>query len=149
LSSAQNLIVADFEPLPCAAGYQLSNPSILATAALLGSLSVFEKTTMAKLRQKSLLLTGYLEHLLNSSAQQMPGAFRIITPSDPDQRGCQLSLLFSTDVKSTFVALENRGIVCDLREPDCIRVAPVPLYNTFVDVYRFWLALDECIKHCP
>ncbi|KAJ3338175.1 hypothetical protein HDU93_009910 [Gonapodya sp. JEL0774] len=133
-----------FLPLPGAAGYQQSNPNVLATTALLGSLNVFEKTSMEQLREKSELLTGYLTTLLLDG---LGGAdFVIITPEDPTQRGSQLSLLFRTNVGPIFERLLKKGVVCDKREPNVIRVAPAPLYNNFMDVWRFVSALKEVLK---
>lgn len=122
-------------------------------------------TSMRALRRKSLLLTGYLEYLIQHYYTQDPTRLhkahvRILTPSDPQQRGCQLSLCFSVPIGKVFQELERRGIAvsnlpgtsallscvwliclpvsqCDMREPSVLRVAPVPLYNSFSDVYRF------------
>lgn len=140
-------MLEDFQPRPGAQGYQLSNPSVFATIPLLSSLVVFEKTSMEELRRKSVLLTGYLEVLLKQFFP--PPAVSIITPSDPSQRGCQLSLLFggkNESVKEIFEALLNAGVVCDKREPNVIRIAPVPLYNGFMDVWRFIEILKSVVK---
>lgn len=138
----------DFEPSLGAARYQLSNPPVLQTVSLLASLNVFSQTTMEALRGKSLLLTSYLEHLLQtrvidsiSKTQGGEPILRLLTPSDPAQRGCQLSLLFRDRIKPVFEQLEKRGIIVDMREPNVLRVAPAPLYNTYHDVYRFVEAL--------
>ncbi|KAI8872511.1 kynureninase [Ramicandelaber brevisporus] len=127
---------------PGAAVYQLSNPSVLATVSLLGSLEVYAKTDMHALRAKSLLLTGYLQLLLDNiktKAAEGSAGSRIsyMTPRDPAQRGCQISILVPGLCAKVFAALEANGVICDKREPDCIRVAPVPLYNSFADVHRF------------
>ncbi|KAL1924141.1 uncharacterized protein VTP21DRAFT_7176 [Calcarisporiella thermophila] len=120
-----------------AAGYQLSNPSVLNTVSLLGSLQIFEEVTMPKLRAKSKLLTAYLEYLLDTEIGGLLD-FKIITPRDPEQRGCQLSLILSdSQFDRIFNALMAEGVVCDERRPNCIRIAPVPLYNTFMDVRKF------------
>ncbi|KAJ2488706.1 Kynureninase (L-kynurenine hydrolase) [Coemansia sp. RSA 2052] len=121
-----------FAPSRGAAGFEISNTPILPAATLLGSLEVFALTTMDDLRAKSVLLTAYLEHLLARHAAEH---VRIITPSDC--RGAQLSLLLAPDsFDAVFRALTRAGIVCDERKPNCIRIAPVPLYNTFTDVKK-------------
>lgn len=124
-------------------GLQLSNPGVLQTVSLLGSLETFEKTNMATLRKKAERLTAYLEVLLLRDVATMaqPGSevpvLRIITPSDPAQRGCQLSVLFSSAIRPVFDEMERRGIVCDIREPNVMRLAPLPLYTRFEDVRQF------------
>lgn len=124
----------DFQPIAGAEGWQLSNPSILSMAALRASMDIFDQVGMETLRAKSEKLTGYLEFLLN----QGPGEnFSIITPRDPSQRGAQLSLRIKEKGHAICDRLAQQGIVCDWREPDIMRVAPVPLYNTFLDVYTF------------
>jgi kynureninase len=126
-----------FRPIPGAEGWQLSNPPILSLAAIRAALDVFmEAGGMGPLREKSLRLTGYLEWLLH---REVGGAVEILTPSDPNQRGCQLSIRVKSNVsgKTVFEKLEASGVTGDWREPDVIRVAPVPLYNRFEDVYRF------------
>lgn len=125
-----------FIPMPGVDGWQLSNFPVLSGAALLGSLEVFQKVDFKKLREKSILLTGYLEFLL----YQIPNhdlKFRILTPADPKQRGCQLSIRTWKNGKQLFQRLAQAGIIADWREPGVIRVAPVPLYNTFEEVFRF------------
>lgn len=128
------LMEPDFEPIAGAEGWQLSNPSILSMAPLKASLDIFDEVTIKKLWVKSRVLTGYLEFLLRQFAGDM---LTIITPSDKSQRGAQLSLRVKNKGGELFQALLARNFVCDWREPDVIRVAPVPLYNTFLDVYRF------------
>ncbi|EJU05421.1 kynureninase [Dacryopinax primogenitus] len=132
----------DFTPIPGAWGYQQSNPSCLTLASLLGSLEIFQSAGgVQATRKKSVLLTGYLDGLLRQSnfycAPEGP-SFTIITPSDPFRRGAQLSLLFSSlgTMQKVFDGLTNAGVICDERQPDVIRLSPVPLYNTFVDVKR-------------
>ncbi|HTR03925.1 MAG TPA: kynureninase [Thermoanaerobaculia bacterium] len=128
---------AGFRPIPGAEGWQLSNPPILSLAAIRASLEVFmEARAMEPLREKSVRLTGYLEWLLRT---EVGDAVEILTPSDPDRRGCQLSMRVKTNVpgKTVFEKLEASGVTCDWREPDVIRVAPVPLYNRYDEVYRF------------
>lgn len=122
------------ELLPGAEGWQISNPPILALAALRASLAVFDEVGMERLRAKSELLTGYLEFLLDRAGGKR---FGVITPRDPAARGCQLSLRVPERGKQVFDALTKAGVVCDWREPDAIRVAPVPLYNRLAEVWRF------------
>ncbi len=128
----------NFHAMPTAEGWQLSNPPILSLAAINASLDVFKQAGyMQPLREKSLKLTGYLEWLLQ---QELGDKLHIITPTNPDERGCQLSLtvaLDGKDGKQVFDAIEKQGVTADWRYPNVIRVAPVPLYNSFQDVYRF------------
>jgi kynureninase len=123
-----------FQPIPGAEGWQLSNPSILSMAALRASMEIFDEATMARLRAKSEMLTGYLEFLL---AQQSNENFSILTARDPSQRGAQLSLQIKKGGRALCDKLAQQGIICDWREPDTLRVAPVPLYNSFTDVHTF------------
>jgi kynureninase len=123
-----------FIPQQGAAGWQMSNAQVLSMAAHRASLAIFDEVGMDKLIAKSKLLTGYLEFLLLSGKRK---DFKIITPEDVAQRGCQLSIVMNENGKKTFDALTQNGVIADWREPDVIRVAPVPLYNTFEDVYRF------------
>jgi kynureninase len=125
-----------FVPMPGADGWQLSNFPVLNGAALLASLELFDKAGMKALRKKSLLLTGYLEFLLDQIDPHQDH-FTSITPKDPDHRGCQLSILMSRDGRKVFNKITRLGVIADWREPNVIRAAPVPLYNTFEDVYRF------------
>lgn len=124
----------NFIPMEGAEGWQLSNPPILSLAAVRASLELFESVGMSRLREKSVKLTGYLEFLLDDLKSD---GFNILTPRDVSQRGCQLSIVVKKDGRKAFDALTKAGVICDWREPDCIRVAPVPLYNSFHDVYRF------------
>jgi len=126
-----------FSALSGAEGWQISNPQILSMAPLLASLDLFEHADMSALRVKSERLTGYLEFLLNTRCGDR---MSIITPASVDQRGAQLSIrVNSKNAKGKRVheKLGQTGIVCDWREPDVIRVAPVPLYNKFMDVFEF------------
>ena len=124
----------DFVPVPGAEGWQVSNPPILAMAPLRASLAIFDEIGMPALRTKSEMLTGYLQYLLDLLP---PGRFEVITPRDPAQRGCQLSILVHERPREVIQVLEAEGVVCDFREPNVVRVAPVPLYNTFQEVWRF------------
>jgi kynureninase len=123
----------DFIPIPTAEGWQLSNPPIFQMAALRASLEIFDEAGMDTCRTKSETLTGYLEFLLD---HLMKGRVTILTPRSTAERGCQLSLRVR-DGKTVYERISRAGIVCDWREPDVIRVAPVPLYNTYRDVYEF------------
>ena len=124
----------------------MSNPAILSMAAVRAALDVFDEAGgMAPLRAKSVEATAYLEWLL---AAEVGEQVEVITPSDPAQRGCQLSLKIASDVpgKQIFAALERDGVVTDWREPNVIRVAPVPLYNSFLDVFRFVRILKSILQ---
>ncbi len=123
-----------FFPQTGAAGWQMSNAQILPMAAHRASLAIFDAAGMDALIQKSKLLTGYLVYLLQNGSRK---DFTIITPLDSTQRGCQLSIVMQENGKAVFDRLTKNGIIADWREPDVIRVAPVPLYNTFEDVWRF------------
>lgn len=123
-----------FQPMAGAEGWQLSNPPIFALAPARVSLDIFREAGMENLRAKSTQLTGYLEFLLHSLKL---ASLRIMTPANDAERGCQLSITVQGNGRKAFEALQKAGVVCDWREPDCIRVAPVPLYNSFTDVYRF------------
>ncbi|KAL2355376.1 pyridoxal phosphate-dependent transferase [Cryomyces antarcticus] len=126
-----------FAPIPGAGGFQLSNPSALDLTAVQASLSVFAKTSMAELREKSLKLTGYLEQLLTADGGGK-APYAIVTPSNPEERGAQLSIRLESGLLDAVMhILEEEGVVVDERRPDVIRVAPAPLYNSFSDVCRF------------
>ncbi|WP_421978078.1 kynureninase [Roseivirga seohaensis] len=125
-----------FQPMLGADGWQLSNVNVISTASHLAALELFDEVGIEKLRKKSLKLTGYLEFLIKDIAGDS-GIFEIITPSDPEQRGCQLSIFFHKDGRRLFDALAAAGVIADWREPNVIRIAPVPLYNRFEDVYQF------------
>ncbi len=130
----------NFVPQPGAAGWQQSNAQILPMAAHRAALELFDAAGMDALRIKSLLLTGYLEFLIR---QSNPAHLQIITPADQRERGCQLSLLTGDNGKTVFDRLTAQGIIADWREPNVIRIAPVPLYNTFEDVWRFAHLLNQ------
>jgi kynureninase len=126
----------NLKPIPGAFGFRCSNPPVLCIAALLASVEIFEEAKLPRLRNKSLLLTTYLEQLLLTEFGSSD-AVRIITPSDPHHRGCQLSLLFQNDVAPLNEKLMAKGVLCDVRKPNVIRVSPTPLYNRFEDVLQF------------
>jgi kynureninase len=123
-----------FQAIAGAEGWQLSNPSILSMAALRAATDIFDEVGMQRLREKSLKLTGYLEFLLEQTPVE---SFSIITPRDPAHRGAQLSLKIRKNGRAVCDHLGQQGILCDWREPDILRVAPVPLYNSFLDVHTF------------
>jgi kynureninase len=125
----------EFIPVASADGWQISNPPIFAMAPLRASLAIFDDAGgMESLRAKSIRLTGYLEFLLTEIGSKK---FTGITPRNPDERGCQLSILAHEHPKELFSKLQAAGVKCDFREPNIIRVAPTPLYNTFSEVWRF------------
>ena len=137
------LMGPEFVPLEGAEGWQISNPPILQMAALRASLEIFDEATIPVLRAKSVDLTGYLELLLEQIEDER---ISVITPSDPAQRGCQLSIRVKNADKSLFDAITAQGVFADWREPDVIRVAPVPLYNSFTDAFRFSEILKNCLR---
>ena len=131
-----------FQPIPGAAGFQLSNPSVGDTTAVRASLDVFKQTSIKELREKSLELTKYLEDMLELLAKEQDKSsgrcFSIITPRNPAERGAQISVLLTPGLlDSVMETLEEAGVVVDERRPDVIRVAPAPLYNSYSDVYDF------------
>jgi kynureninase len=112
--------------------------------ALRASLEVFEKTDISSLRKKSIALTGYLEYILQPLVDQ--GHFSIITPHSPQERGAQLSLFFEEEVMGeVFIRLEQRGVVCDDRKPNVIRISPAALYNTFEEIWESVVILREVL----
>jgi len=130
-----------FVPMTGVDAWQVSNFPVLSGAAHLASLEVFSKTSMKALRKKSLMLTGYAEFLLNELNEDGK-YFKIITPPD---RGCQLSILMKNNGKKIFDRLTKAGVIADWREPDVIRIAPVPLYNTFEEVWKFAQAFKKAL----
>jgi kynureninase len=125
----------EFVPVPSADGWQISNPPIFSMAPLRASLAIFnEAGGIEALRAKSTRLTDYLQFLLEHSGSNR---FTIITPRAAGARGCQLSILAHEHPKELFKEVETAGVKCDFREPNVIRVAPTPLYNTFHEVWRF------------
>ena len=141
------LMTSGFVPASGAEGWQVSTSPILMMAVHKAALDLFEKAGgLEKLRRKSLLLTGYLEYLIGQINQKHgEELFKIITPNDPDWRGCQLSVICKRDGKKTFDHLTKNGVIGDWREPDVIRLSSVPLYNTFKDVYSASKLLDESL----
>lgn len=133
----------DFDPIPTAEAWQLSNPPILAMGAVWASLKIFDEVGMTALRKKADHLTGYLEYLVNSLGEDV---INMITPSDPSMRGSQLSIQVKDANSSIFRQITEAGVIADWREPDVIRVAPTALYNSYEDVYRFYKILQSTIQ---
>jgi kynureninase len=137
----------NFKPIATAEGWQLSNPPVLSLAAIRGSLNTIKMAGgIIELRKKSIKLTQYMTELIS---RELGDKIRIITPSNEAERGCQLSLMINVDGldgKAMFTALEENGVTTDWREPNVIRVAPVPLYNKFQDIYHFVRLLKECLQ---
>jgi kynureninase len=134
---------ANFRPTAGAEGWQLSNPPILALAPLRASMEIFAEAGMDYLREKSRSLTGYLEFLLNQHSSE---EFAIITPAEPNRRGAQLSLRMHRYGPEICGRLLEMGVIGDWREPNILRVAPVPLYNSYRDVYQFVQRLISAIR---
>jgi kynureninase len=132
----------EFVPMRGAEGWQISNPPIFQLAALRASLDIFEEAGMKRLREKSVKLTNYLEFLLGEIKDER---ISVITPSNPDERGCQLSIRVKNADKSLYESITEKGVIADWREPDVIRVAPVALYNSFADVWKFVEVLKNCL----
>ena len=131
----------EFIPVPSADGWQISNPPIFSMAPLRASLAIFDQAGgIDPLRAKSIKLNGYLQFLLEHAGSRR---FTIITPREVSARGCQLSILVREHPKELFRKLEAAGVKCDFREPNVIRVAPTPLYNSFHEVWRFARILTE------
>jgi kynureninase len=132
-----------FSPTPGADGWQLSNPPILGLAPLRASLALFDQAGLPALRAKSEALTGYLQQLIDADLSDV---LQVLTPRTAAQRGCQLSLRViggRTQGRALFDALAAGGVLGDWREPDVIRISPVPLYNSFADVLRFARSVQE------
>jgi kynureninase len=127
-----------FEPIPTAEGWQLSNAPILSMAAHKASLDIFDKAGMDNLIAKGKLLSDYLFYILAEiNAGLAKKLIELITPENDSDKGCQVSMLMLEKGKEVFEALKQHGVLADWREPNVIRVAPVPLYNTFTDVFTF------------
>ncbi|MCP4883701.1 MAG: kynureninase [Flavobacteriales bacterium] len=134
------LMDENFVPIQGAEGWQMSNETVLSMAALKASLEIFEEVGMTALIEKSRILTGYLEFLIEELRSDR---IQIITPKQADARGAQLSIRVINSDKSLFRAISHKGVIADWREPDVIRIAPAPLYNNFSDVFRFVQILRE------
>lgn len=134
-----------FKPIKGADGWQLSNPDIISMASLRASLSLFDSANIDAIRTKSLLLTGFLEFLINDISKGFKNNISIISPSNNNERGCQLSLFFNEGGVDIFNKLHEEGVIVDWREPNVIRVAPTPLYNTFSEVFQFANILENAL----
>ncbi len=134
-----------FIPMNGAAGWQLSTAQVFNFVAHKASLEIFESVGIEKLRNKSIQLTAYLEFILNKINEKTP-YFDIITPANPNERGCQLSVLTGENGKKLFDFLAENHVICDWREPNVIRFSPVPLYNSFQDVYRLGQLIEKAIR---
>ena len=138
-----------FDPIAGAQGWQISNPPILSTAPLLASLEIFRRAGMRALRAKSIALTGYMQKLIEEHLHEQ---VEIITPSAPEQRGCQLSLRLArpaAEARRCHEALTAAGVIGDWREPDVLRLAPIPLYNSFADVLAAVDILAQALRGIP
>lgn len=142
---ARFLMGRDFRLSPGAEGWQLSNPPIMALAPLRASLEIFAAAGIGELRKKSVSLTGYLEFLLD---QNRSDKFAVITPREPERRGAQLSIRIRQNGRAVLDRLIAEGVICDWREPDILRVAPVPLYNTYDEVRRFTQRFIAALGSC-
>jgi kynureninase len=135
-----------FEAIPTAEGWQLSNAPVLSMAAHKASLDVFEEAGMERLHAKRKLLAGYLHYILNDiNGRQKEKVLELITPADENARGCQVSMLMMKRGKEIFNELTGQGVIADWREPNVIRVAPVPLYNSFEDVWKFGQVVENTL----
>ncbi|MEN9639025.1 MAG: kynureninase [Bacteroidota bacterium] len=132
-----------FVPIPTAEAWQLSNAPIMSMAVHRVALELFDRVGMSTLRAKSEKLTAFLDEVLNTVRAESGWDLQVLTPSDPKSRGCQLSVVLPGKDRSFVKALASKGAVVDWREPNVIRVAPVPMYNTFEDVYRLGKLLFE------
>jgi kynureninase len=136
-----------FDPIPTAEGWQLSNAPVLSMAAHKASLDIFEEAGMEKLHAKRKELAAYLHFVLNDiNSNQAEKILEIITPANEKERGCQVSMLMFKNGKDIFNELTKQGVIADWREPNVIRIAPVPLYNSFEDIYRFGNIVSSILK---
>lgn len=135
-----------FQPMEGAEGWQISNVPILGMAAMKASLEMFAEVGMQALRDKSLKLTGYLEYTIGLLRSEFPDAeITVITPADPSERGCQISIDIGGRERKLFDDMVAAGVIADFREPCVIRMAPVPLYNSFEDVFNFATVMRELL----
>jgi kynureninase len=135
-----------FDPIPSAEAWQLSNAPIFSMAAHKVALDMFTEVGMKKLRKKSILLTAYLEFILKEIQQNTSQTLIVITPSNPEERGAQLSVIVEGRDRSIIGELASQGVVADWREPNVIRLAPVPFYNSFEDIFKFGKIFSSILK---
>jgi len=135
-----------FDPIQGADGWQISNLPVLSLAPYLASVELFAEIGMAALIAKRNTITAYLEFVLREIDREVHGNFEIITPSNPSERGCQLSVFLHGEGRSLFDYLMKNGVIIDWREPNVIRLAPVPMYTSFEDIYRFGQILKNGIE---
>jgi kynureninase len=135
-----------FDPIESAEAWQMSNAPVLSMAAHKAALDIFVEAGMSALREKSLNLTGYLEFIVDAIRNNTGVNLQILTPSNPNERGCQLSIVVPGATKQLVKDLADRGIIVDWREPNVIRMAPVPLYNSFKDIFTFGKVFTEFLK---
>jgi kynureninase len=135
-----------FDPIESAEAWQMSNAPVLSMAAHKAALDIFVEAGMSAMREKSLLLTGYLEFIVDQVRNTTGVQLQILTPANPNERGCQLSIVVPGAKKQLVKDLAERGIVVDWREPNVIRMAPVPLYNSFEDIFTFGEVFTEFLK---
>jgi kynureninase len=135
----------NFEPVQGADGWQISNLPVLSLAPYLASVELFAKIGMDALIQKRNTITAYLEFVLHQIDREVNGNFEIITPANQEERGCQLSVFLHGEGRSLFEYLMKNGVIVDWREPNVIRLAPVPLYTSFEDIYHFGQILKSGI----
>jgi kynureninase len=135
-----------FDPIESAEAWQMSNAPVLSMAAHKAALDIFIEAGMSALREKSLNLTGYLEFIVDAVRNNTGVNLQILTPSNPNERGCQLSIVVPGATKQLVKDLADRGIIVDWREPNVIRMAPVPLYNSFKDIFTFGEVFTEFLK---
>ena len=135
----------EFVPMQSAEAWQMSNAPVFNMAIYLASLEIFQEATMPRLWKKSRPLTDYLEFIVNKVAEETGADLEIITPKEHHRRGCQLSIVAHGYGKALFDKITEAGVIADWREPNVIRMAPVPLYNSYEDVYRFGEILKKSL----
>ena len=136
-----------FKPIATAEGWQLSNAPVLSMAAHKASLDIFEEAGMENLVVKGKRLSGFLHFILDEiKSKQQEKTIEVITPAGESERGCQVSMLMLRQGKQIFDQLTRQGVIADWREPNVIRVAPVPLYNSFEDVWRFGQIVEQALN---
>jgi kynureninase len=146
--SSRFMMEPEFKPMQGAEGWQLSNAPVLGMAAHLASVEIFEEAGMDRIGEKRDLITAFLEFVIDDISERNKDrvSFELITPRDKTKRGAQLSIMAKGQGKALFDALSAEGVVADWREPNVIRVAPAPLYNSFEDCYWFGQLLEKAIQ---